>query len=286
MFRAHVFIFPTDRSIQPAELAREVEARDLDGLFFPEHTHIPVTSRSPFLPGGVLPEHYLRTYDPFIALATAAAVTTRIRLGTGICLLTQHDPITLAKTVASLDRLSNGRVILGVGAGWNVEEIENHGTPFKQRWPILRERVLAMKRIWRQDEPQFQGHYVRFDPMWSYPKPLQTSGPPIWIGSNSKWVPNRVAEFADGWMPIAGRSGGGNADVLREACKRYGRRFEELTLALFYAPLDLTEVQARLQEGYSDFIFSLPSAGRDEVLVELDRIAALAAQLRPANNPR
>lgn len=282
MFRAHVFIFPTDRSISPTELAREVEARDLDGMFFPEHTHIPITSRSPFLPGGVLPEPYLRTYDPFIALATAAAVTTRIRLGTGISLLTQHDPIALAKTVASLDRLSNGRVILGVGAGWNTEEVENHGTPFKQRWPILRERVLAMKRIWRQEEPQFQGHYVRFNAMWSYPKPVQNGGPPVWLGSNSKWIPNRVAEYADGWMPIAGRAGESNADLLREACQRHGRRIEDITLASFYAPLDFAKAQARMQEGYTDFIFGLPSALRDEVLPVLDKISALAAQLRTA----
>jgi probable F420-dependent oxidoreductase len=282
MFRAHVFIFVTDRSIQPAELAREVEARNLDGIFFPEHTHIPHSSRSPFLPGGVLPEPYLRTYDPFIALAIAAAVTTRIRLGTGICLLTQHDPLTLAKTVASLDRLSNGRVILGVGAGWNVEEIENHGTPFKERWPILRERVLAMKRIWRQEEPQFHGHYVRFDAMRSYPKPIQSGGPPIWLGSNSKWIPNRVAEYGDGWMPIVGRSGDANASALREACQRFGRRFEDLTLAQFYAPLDPADTQARLQDGYTDFIFGLPSAGADTVLPELDRISAHVAALRGA----
>ncbi len=280
MFRAHVFVFPTDRSMAPTELAREVEARQLDGLFFPEHTHIPLTSRSPFLPGGEIPEHYRRSYDPFIALATAAAVTTRIRLGTGICLVTEHDPITLAKTVASLDRLSNGRVILGIGAGWNAEEMENHGTPFKQRWPILRERVLAMKRIWRQDEPQFHGNYVSFDPMWSYPKPLQAGGPPIWIGSNSKWVPSRVAEYADGWMPIFGRTGSSNVSLLHDAATRIGRRVDELTLALFYAPLEITEARARLAEGYTDLIFGLPSADRETVLPELDKIAALAAQLR------
>ncbi|MSR14177.1 MAG: LLM class F420-dependent oxidoreductase [Gammaproteobacteria bacterium] len=280
MFRAHVFIFPTDRSMAPADLAREVEARQLDGVFFPEHTHIPLTSRSPFFPNGVLPEHYLRTYDPFIALAIAAAVTTRIKLGTGICLLSQHDPIALAKTVASLDRLSNGRVILGVGAGWNVEEIENHGTPFKQRWPVLRERVLAMKRIWRQEEPQFHGNYVSFDPMWSYPKPVQVGGPPVWIGSNSKWVPGRVAEYADGWMPIVGRTGEANADTLREACKQVGRSMEDLTLALFSASQDFAEAQTRLQEGYTDFIFGLPSVDRETVLSELDKISALAGKLR------
>jgi probable F420-dependent oxidoreductase len=280
MFRAHVFVFPTDRAIAPAELAREVEARGLDGVFFPEHTHIPLTSHSPFFPNGVLPPHYLRTYDPFIALATAAVVTTRIKLGTGVCLVPQHDPISLAKTVASLDRLSGGRVILGVGAGWNREELENHGTPFDQRWPILRERVLAMKVIWREEQPQFQGNYVSFDPMWSYPKPVQVGGPPIWLGSNSKWIPARVAEYGDGWMPIVGRTGAANAQTLREACQRVGRRMEDLTLALFNAPRDLAEAQTRLQEGYTDFIFGLPSAEREAVLPELDQILALANKLR------
>ena len=283
MFRAHVFLFPTDRSITPSELARAVEARGLDGIFFPEHTHIPVTSRSPFLPGGEVPDHYRRTYDPFIALAVAAAVTDRIKLGTGICLITEHDPIVLAKTVASLDRLSNGRVILGIGAGWNVEEMENHGTPYKQRWPILRERVLAMKRIWRQDEPQFHGNYVTFNPMWSYPKPVQPNGPPIWLGSNSKWIPDRVAEYCDGWMPIVGRSGEANVRLLKEACARVGRRPEDITMALFYPPIDEAGARQRLQEGYTDFIFGLPSSTHDEVLPVLEKIAALAARLRLAH---
>lgn len=280
MFRAHVCIFPTDRTMAPAELARAVEARGLDGLFFPEHTHMPVSSRSPFLPGGEIPDHYRRTYDPFIGLAMAAAVTERIRLGTGICLITEHDPIVLAKTVASLDRLSNGRVILGIGAGWNAEEMENHGTPYKQRWPILRERVLAMKRIWRQDEPQFHGNYVTFDSMWSYPKPLQPNGPPIWLGSNSKWIPDRVAEYCDGWMPIAGRAGDGNVQLIKEACARVGRRAEDITMALFYASLEEDLARRRLHEGYTDFIFGLPPATREEVLPILDRIAEFAARLR------
>ncbi len=282
MFRAHVCIFPTDRSMSPVEVARAVEERDLDGLFFPEHTHMPVSSRSPFLPGGEIPEHYRRTYDPFIALAVAAAVTSRIRLGTGICLITEHDPIVLAKTVATLDRLSNGRVILGIGAGWNAEEMENHGTPYKQRWPILRERVLAMKRIWRQHEPQFHGNYVTFDAMWSYPKPIQPNGPPLWLGSNSKWIPDRVAEYADGWMPIVGRSGDGNAQLIKEACARIGRPAEDITMALFYAPLDEAIALERLREGYTDFIFGLPPGTSAEVLPVLDKIASLAKRLRAA----
>ena len=193
MVRCSVLIFPTDQTIQPVDLALAVEERGLDALFLPEHTHIPVGSTSPFMPKGVVPEFYKRTYDPFVALAACAAVTERIKLATGICLITQRNPITLAKEIASLDMIANGRVILGVGAGWNITEMENHGTQFETRWEVLRERIMAMKTIWQEDEPEFHGEYVDFDPMWSYPKPRQNGGPPIWIGANSKWAPERVA---------------------------------------------------------------------------------------------
>lgn len=284
MFRAHVCMFATDRSIAPAELALAVEARGLDGVFFPEHTHMPVSSRSPFFADGEVPEPYKRTCDPFIALAMAAAVTHRIALGTGICLVTEHDPLVLAKTVATLDHLSGGRLILGVGAGWNAEEMENHGTPYKERWPILRERILAMKHLWREETPEFHGNYVSFDRVWSWPKPRQAGGPPIWLGSNSRFVPDRVAEYGDGWMPIVGRAGEGNVERLKQACQRYGRRVEDVTLALFYAPRDEDESVERLREGYTDFIFGLPSGGPDEVLPVLDELATLAARLRAAAN--
>lgn len=282
MPRCGVIIFATDQSMQPVELARAVEARGLDSLFVPEHTHIPLDSVSPFLPGGVLPEPYRRTYDPFVVLGACAAVTERIRLGTGICLVSQRHPITLAKEVATIDRMSNGRFVFGIGAGWNKPEIENHGTAFAQRWRVLRERVLAMKAIWGMDEPEFHGEFVQFDKLWSYPKPVQAGGPPIWLGANSKFVAERVAEYADGWLPVGGRAGGATIEQLREACARRGRRFEDLTLALFYAPLDEGEVRAKLALGYNELVFGLPSAARDEVLPVLDRIAALAERLRHA----
>lgn len=284
MFRAHVCMFATDRSLSPSALAQAAEARGLDGVFFPEHTHLPVSSRSPFFPNGVVPEPYKRTYDPFIALAMAGAVTQRIKLGTGICLVTEHDPIVLAKTVASLDRLTGGRVILGVGAGWNAEEMENHGTRYRERWPVLRERILAMREIWRREEAEFHGNYVSFNRMWSWPKPCQPAGPPVWIGSNSSYSALRVAEYADGWMPIVGREGGGNAERIDEACARLGRPREQITLALFYAPEDEAQARERLAEGYTDFIFGLPSAAEHEVLPVLDRISTLAARLRAAAN--
>ena len=166
-----VSMFPTDYAIQPADLAQALEERGFDSLFFPEHTHIPVSRKTPFPGGGDLPRQYWRSHDPFVALAVCAAVTKSLRIGTGICLLIERDPITTAKEVASLDMISGGRVIFGIGAGWNREEMENHGANYSNRWAILREKVLAMREIWSSDEAEFHGEYVDFDPIWSWPKP-------------------------------------------------------------------------------------------------------------------
>ena len=280
MVQVGVITFVTDKSMQPVELARAIEERGLDSLFVPEHTHIPVDSKSPFFPGGVLPDPYLRTYDPFVVLGAAAAVTSRIKLATGICLVSQRHPITLAKEVATVDRLSNGRFIFGIGAGWNQPEIENHGTVFETRWKVLRERVLAMQTIWREDEPEFHGEFVDFNKLWSYPKPVQPGGPPIWLGANSRFVAKRIAEFGDGWMPVVGRAGGATIEQVQDACARRGRPFSAITLASFYPPLDETAARAQVAEGYSHFIYGLPSAGRDAVLPVLDQVAALAVRLR------
>ena len=279
MARFGVSMFPTDYAIQPVELAREVEARGLDSLFFPEHTHIPASRRSPYPAGGELPKEYWHTHDPFVALGAAAAVTQHIKLGTGICLVVERDPITLAKEVASLDMISNGRVVLGIGAGWNAEEMENHGVPFRARWKVAREKVLAMKQIWTQEEAEFHGEFVNFDPIWSYPKPVQPGGPPIWIGANSQWVFERVAEYANGWMPIGG-PGRGNLEKLREAVERAGRSMDEITLALFGAPADEAGARSRIEQGFSELVFGLPAAPRDKVLPLLDRYATLAQKLR------
>src|SRR3989442_1091426 len=174
-----VVMFPTDYAMRVDDLARAVEARGFESLWFPEHTHIPVSRRSPWPGGPTLPKEYWHTHDLFVALATAAAVTTSLKVGSGICLLVERDPITTAKEVASLDFLSRGRVLFGIGGGWNAEEMEDHGTDFKQRWRVLRERVLAMKRIWTEDEASFEGDFVRFPPLWSWPKPVQKPHPPI-----------------------------------------------------------------------------------------------------------
>lgn len=281
--RFGVQMFPTDYAIQPVELAKAVEERGLDSLFFPEHTHIPASRATPFPGGGDLPKQYWHTHDPYVALGACAAVTERITLGTGICLVIERDPITLAKEAASLDMISNGRFVMGIGAGWNREEMENHGANYKHRWAEMREKVLAMKAIWSEDEPEFHGEYVNFDKMWSYPKPVQAGGPPIWIGANSKWVFDRVAEYADGWMPIGGM-GSGAMEQLEAACEKRGRKAQDITLALFGAPDDAEQLAGRVAQGFNELIFSVPSAGRDKVLPLLDKYAALAQAERQSQS--
>lgn len=274
-----VFIFPTDQTIHPVPLARAVEERLFDSLFFPEHTHIPVSRKTPYPAGGDLPEQYWRSQDPFIALTAAAAVTDKIKLGTGICLVTERDPIQMAKECASLDVISDGRLILGIGSGWNVEEMTNHGTPYKDRWKILRERILAMKQIWSEDEAEFHGQFVDFDPIWSWPKPIQQGGPPIWMGANSAWVFDRIVEYCDGWMPIGG-PGSGNLARLKTACEKAGRNYEDITLALFGAPTNQEQLEGRIEQGFTELIFNLPQTDPDNVLKELDKIAELVAKVR------
>ncbi|HTF35140.1 MAG TPA: LLM class F420-dependent oxidoreductase [Myxococcota bacterium] len=275
-----VSMFPTDYAIQPVPLARAAEERGFESLFFPEHTHIPASRRTPWPGGSPLPQEYWHTHDPFVALGAAASVTTRLKLATGICLIIERDPITLAKEVASLDTISNGRVILGIGGGWNAEEMENHGVNFTQRWRLLREKVLALRAIWTQENAEFHGEYVSFDPIWSWPKPVQKNGPPILLGADSKWAAERVVEYCDGWMPIAVRGDASKGLArLREASARAGRKFESLNLTVFGAP-PKAEVAARwIEQGFHRIVFGLPPAGPDVVLPILDRAAELARKL-------
>ena len=274
-----VSIFPTDYSIQPVEIAKEAEARGFQSLFFPEHTHIPTNRNTPFPGGGELPKQYWHSHDPFVALGACAAVTSEIRLGTGICLIIERDPITTAKEIASLDMISNGRTIIGIGAGWNREEMENHGADFKNRWEVVKEKVEAMRAIWTNEEPEYHGKYVDFDPIWSYPKPIQDGGPPIWMGANSKWVFERIADYADGWMPIGGL-GSGNMNRLKEALDSKNRKIEDLTLALFGGPKDKAQIVGRIEQGFDEVIFSLPSEGPDQVLPLLDEYADIVKSVR------
>ena len=274
-----VSMFPTDYAIGPVEVAVAAEERGFDMLFFPEHTHIPASRATPFPGGGELSRDYWHAHDPFVALGAAAAATERIRLGTGICLIIERDPITTAKEIASLDTISNGRVILGIGAGWNREEMENHGANYKNRWAITREKVLAMRAIWNTDDSEFHGEYVDFDPIWSWPKPVQDGGPPVWIGANSKWVFDRIADYADGWMPIGGM-GSGNMERLEEALEARGRKVADLDLALFGSPMQAEQCVGRIEQGFDELVFGLPPAPADKVLPVLDRVAALVEEIR------
>lgn len=200
-----VVLFPTDETIAPDELARAAEALGFESVWFPEHTHIPASRESPYPGGGELPREYARTLDPFVALTAAAAATERIRLGTGVCLVVERDPIITAKQAASLDLVSGGRLELGVGAGWNREEMANHGTDPRTRFALLAERVEAIKTIWTSDEASYHGRFVDFDRVWSWPKPVQRPHPPIQVGGAGPGVLDRVLQWGDGWMPIGAR---------------------------------------------------------------------------------
>ncbi|MGE3846543.1 MAG: LLM class F420-dependent oxidoreductase [Gammaproteobacteria bacterium] len=276
-----VMIFPTDKSIQPVELAREVEARGLESLWFPEHSHIPVSRETPW--GGregapPLPEQYWRSHDQFVALAACAAVTNRIRLGTGITLVAQRDPIWLAKEVASLDFISNGRFELGIGYGWCVEEMRNHGLAYRERRAVLREHILAMKELWTKEEASFEGKYVRLEKSWAWPKPVQMPHPPIVMGGAAgPQTAAHVAEFCTGWMPLGGAYDLTNGlKEIHSACAKIGRDPLSLSLGMFYArqvPEDALKKHAAL--GFTRAILPLPSEGRDTVLPMLDELAKI-----------
>jgi probable F420-dependent oxidoreductase len=268
-------IFPTEYAIRPDELARAAEERGFEALFFPEHTHIPVSRKTPYPGGGELPKEYSHTLDPFVALATAAAVTRKLKVGTGVCLVIERDPIVLAKEVASLDVLSGGRMLFGIGGGWNREEMENHGTNFATRWKRLRESIEAMKAIWQDEAAEYHGELVKFDPIWSYPKPLQRPHPPILLGGHGPKALRRVVRYCDGWMPIAVRARDllGEIGELRRAAEASGRDPRSISISVFWAPDDDEILEKWREAGVNRAIFALPPAPRDRVLPLLDRYA-------------
>ena len=273
-------MFSTDYSIRPDDLAKMLEERGFESMWVPEHTHIPANRQSAWPGGGELPKDYWHTYDPFVALTAAAAVTNEIKLGTGICLMIERDPITTAKEIASLDLISNGRFIFGIGGGWNSEEMEDHGTDFRTRWRLLRENILAMKQIWTADEAEFHGEYVNFDKMWAYPKPLQKPHPPILMGGDGPTTFDRVVEYCDGWMPIGSRNSGGPSlsekiVLLKRQASEAGRDPESLDITSFGVRPD-PELVARLEEsGVNRIIFTLPSEERAQVTPLIDECARL-----------
>ena len=276
-------IFPTDDAIPPPDLGRMAEERGFESLWFPEHTHIPASRQTPYPGGGELPREYSHTLDPFVALAAAAAVTERLRLGTGICLVVERDPITTAKEVASVDHLSGGRMLFGIGAGWNVEEMANHGTEPKTRFSLMRERVEAMKAIWTQDEAAYHGRHVDFEAIWSWPKPAQRPHPPILVGGNGARVLERVVAYGDAWMP--NRVSDDDALVARmEELQRMAREAgrDPIPVTVYGASRDPARIERWAAAGVVRSVFWLPPVPADEIEPRLDEITETIERLRRA----
>jgi probable F420-dependent oxidoreductase len=272
------FMFPTDYAISPAELAKAMEERGFESLFFPEHTHIPASRLSPWPGGGDLPQEYWHAMDPFVAMAAAVTATSKLKVGPGICLVIERDPITMAKEVASVDHISGGRVLFGIGGGWNREEMENHGTDFTRRWKVLRERIEAMKEIWTAEEATYKGEFVNFDAIWSWPKPVQKPHPPILVGGNGERTLQRVVRYGDEWMPL-GRGPGSFADrikELQELAAKAGR--QPIPVSIFGVPADPARVEQYRQDGVERVLFNLQAAGADTVLPKLDELAGIMAK--------
>lgn len=278
------FYFPTDYGINIAELGKALEDRGFDSLFVPEHTHIPTGRKTPFPAGGELPKRYAHTHDPFVGLAFAAAATKRLKVGTGICLVPQHEPIVTAKAIASLDALSNGRFVFGIGAGWNEDEMANHGTTdFKGRFKLMEERVRAMREIWTKPKPEFNGTLVKFGPMMTWPKPIQKPLPVI-VGGAFPYGARRAIAFGDGWMPHAMRPQYGDSDVLeylpafREMAKSAGRDPAALPITTFGTPAEPDRLKRFRDAGIDRVVFSIASEDKDKTLATLDKLAAAMRQ--------
>jgi len=264
--------FPTHDATGPGEVARLVEEHGFESLFFAEHTHIPASRETPYAGGGELPRKYWHTYDLFVALTAAAAATSRLRIGSGVCLVIEHDPIVTAKQVASVDHLSGGRFEFGVGAGWNREEMQNHGTDPRTRMRLLKERVEAMKAIWTEDEASYHGEFVNFDRIWSWPKPAQRPHPPILVGGAGPTVLERVLAYGDAWFPNYG-----GADMLERAQELKARAERPIELQVISVPAEPKALESLAQAGCTRACHWLPSGNRSVVeaaLAEWERAIA------------
>jgi probable F420-dependent oxidoreductase len=272
-------IFFTDYSIGPGELARELEERGFESVWAPEHSHIPLSRRSPFPQGGELPKKYYDVMDPFVTLAAAAAVTRRLKVATGICLVVQRDPIQTAKAVASLDQTSGGRFLFGIGAGWNAEEMADHGTDFALRFAVMQERVEAMKAIWTQSKPEYRGKFAAFPPMMTWPKPAQKPHPPVIVGGAFPYGARRAIAYGNGWVPHARRPAYGEVLGLlpefRKMAAEAGRDPQSIPVTIFGVTEDRELIERYRDAGVARLVFNLPPAKADEVLPILDRCASL-----------
>src|SRR5271163_4728693 len=277
-------IFFTDYSMAPTELAVALEQRGFDSLWVAEHSHIPVTRRFN-VPGGELTKEYFDVMDPFVTLSAAAAVTTRLKLGTAVCLVIQRDTIQTAKLVASLDRVSKGRFLFGIGCGWNAEEMEDHGTVYETRTLKMREQIEAMKKIWTKDVAEYHGQIVDFPPMNSWPKPVQKPHPPIIVGGAFRLAARRALRYGDGILPAAPSAGSGSPEEFmprwRQMVEEAGRDPRSLSVTLGGSPEDLDLLKRNRDLGIARMNVRLPPAKADEILPLLDRWAKLIPQLRP-----
>jgi probable F420-dependent oxidoreductase len=266
-----IAIFPTDYAISMTELAPAVEQAGFESLWVAEHSHIPTSRATPYPSGGDLPRMYMHTMDPFVALTAAALASKTLKIGTGICLLIQRDPIHTAKEAASLDQISKGRFLFGVGGGWNREEMADHGTAFETRWKLLRERVEAVKAIWTQDEAEYHGDFVNFGPMWCWPKPLQKPHPPVLLGGNGPNILKRVVAYGDEWMPNRGTALQ-RIPELRELEQAAGRGHIPVS---FYPREAAADIERAGETGVDRCIFYVPAEGRAPALTKLNELARL-----------
>jgi probable F420-dependent oxidoreductase len=269
-----VAIFPTHDAVAPADVARLAEERGYESLFFPEHTHIPASRDTPHPSGKPLPRKYVHTFDLFVSVTAALTATSRLRVGSGICLVVERDPITTAKEVASVDFLSGGRFEFGVGAGWNREEMANHGTDPRKRMAVMRERVQAMKEIWTKDVASYSGEYVSFSEIWSWPKPAQRPHPPVLVGGEGPGVLDRVMAFGDAWFPNADREG--ILDRAKELRSRADRPVALMTIGVLS---DAKVLETFANAGFQRVVHWLPSAARGPVERAMDQYESAIAEL-------
>jgi len=276
-----ITIFPTEYTMPIADFARAVEERGFDSLWVAEHTHIPASRKSPWPGGPNLPAYYHDVMDPFVCLAAAASVTKKIKLATGICLVIERDPITLAKEVTTLDRVSNGRFLFGIGGGWNAEEMENHGTEFKTRFSLMKDRIEAMKAIWTQEMPEYEGRFVKFDKMMPGPQPVQKPHPPIIVGGGWPHAAKRAIEYGDGWMPIPGRDDDLTTLVqdFRKMAKEAGRDPDKIELTAYGTPPKPDFVKRLADAGINRVVFGVPMDSADKILPVLDLNAKIMADI-------
>ena len=268
-----VYIFPTEYSMPLVELAIMLEKRGFESLFVPEHTHIPASRQTPWPGGGELPKEYSHTLDPFVGLAAAATATNTLRIGTGICLLTERDPIVTAKEVATLDLLSNGRFEFGIGAGWNMEEMGNHGTVFDTRFRVMVDRTKAMQAIWTQETATYKGEFTEFESIWSWPKPVQKPHPPILLGGETRHSLRRIIDFCDGWIPRGRSFSDPQAEMnrLKHFADEGGRDMKTLSVSVFGAAADTDYIEQCHAAGVDRVIFALPSKDKDTLLPLISR---------------